>query len=400
VSASRRQSIRYPSHRNDDPTLNNENQLSFKLNVLPLEHPAFINSNLVSDSQKDGQPLIVEQPEDGAELICRVAGRPWPSINWYLNGKKLKPTLNNSRVQITDEHQVVRISYVTSKDEGVYECEAENKLGSIRILRLVQLRSTIETHQIYDQLSIPVIVAVVIAVFLVILLIIIAKLCYSRRSKANSSITTSTCPWKDPPTPPTPKLTQFELPLATTPSPPSSQISQLQEQRSALLSPHPPPCPGSSLSTGEDDECRVTLAASLRDDYNSSPFDSLHRGQHIGQYGLIGGRQTPACSATATAHSTLHPSYCSNTIYSHCHYQALPPIHTPAAPLDPLLPCQTSSLCECSLQTIPQGTLERQFPHLYSRNNGTLLHNSNIYDTGRGVRSQSLSPSDRRSAEY
>ena len=43
VSASRRQSIRYPSHRNDDPTLNNENQLSFKLNVLPLEHPAFIN---------------------------------------------------------------------------------------------------------------------------------------------------------------------------------------------------------------------------------------------------------------------------------------------------------------------------------------------------------------------
>ena len=99
----------------------------------------------------------MEQPEDGAELICRVAGRPWPSINWYLNGKKLKPTLNNSRVQITDEHQVVQISYVTSKDEGVYECEAENKLGSIRILRLVQLRSTIETHQIYDQLSIPVI---------------------------------------------------------------------------------------------------------------------------------------------------------------------------------------------------------------------------------------------------
>ena len=81
----------------------------------------------MSASQKDGQPLIVEQPEDGAELVCQVAGRPKPSVNWYLNGKKLKPTLNNSRVQVTDDNQVVRISYVSSKDEGLYECEAENR---------------------------------------------------------------------------------------------------------------------------------------------------------------------------------------------------------------------------------------------------------------------------------
>ena len=130
---------------------------------------------------------------------------------------------------IKDNNQVVSISYVSDKDEGIYECEAKNSIGSIRVLRKLQLRSTIETHQIYDQLSIPVIVAVVIAVFLVIILIVIAKLCYGRRTKANSSITTSSgCPWKDPPTPPTPKLTQFELPLANTPSPPSSQISQVR----------------------------------------------------------------------------------------------------------------------------------------------------------------------------
>ena len=155
-----------------------------------------------------------------------------------------------------------------------------------------------------------------------------------------------------------------------------------------MLSPVPP-CPGSSLSN-DDDDCRVTLASLRGDaDYcsNSSPFDSLHRGHQT-----LGRGHTPA-----VAHSNLHNTCYSNTIYSHCHYQALPPL-PPVHGGDPLLPCQTQSICECSLQTIPQGTLERQFPHLYSRNNGTLLHSSNIYDSGRG-RSQSLSPS-RRSAEY
>ena len=231
VSASRRRS-QYDSHSNDDPSLDYENQLSFKLNVLPLEHPVLISSNLVSNSQIENQPLIIEQPEDGAELVCRVSGRPWPEIKWFLNGQKLRPTLNNSRVQIIDDNQVVRVSYVSAKDEGLYECEVKNQIGSIRVLRKMALRSTIETIQMYDQLSIPVIVAVVIAVFLVIILIVIAKLCYGRSKKANSSITSTTstgCPWKDPPTPPTPKLTQFDMPMANTPSPPgSSQISQVR----------------------------------------------------------------------------------------------------------------------------------------------------------------------------
>lgn len=341
ASASRRLRSRY--NYNDET--DNTEELSFKLNVLPLEPPVVVETNLMSkiDSKK---PLIINNPEDGIELMCRVAGRPLPLIRWTLNGAKLMPTLNNSRVQILDENQVVRISYVSHKDEGVYECQATNAVGSVQVAHMIQLKSTLERDALYANISIPVIVAVVIALLLVIVLIIIAKICYARNKSKNASSSvsgsSSTCPWKDPPTPPTPKLTQFPL-----------------------------------QNTANDAEERVTLASI---------------------------RNHEECTYGASP----HPAACCNggqAVYSHCHYQPSP---TPITVHDPLL---TSSPCECSLQTIPQGTLERQFPHLYGggfSRTGTLMrgnyapsHAGTIYDTNNPImgRSHSVSPS-RRSAEY
>ena len=127
--------------------------------------------------------LTVQEPEDGIELFCKVHGRPRPLIKWFLNGQILKPTLNTTRVQILEDHQVVRINYVSAKDEGLYECKAENTVGYTKATHLVQLKSTAELDAMYAQISLPVIIAVVIALLVVILLLVIAKICYMKRQK-------------------------------------------------------------------------------------------------------------------------------------------------------------------------------------------------------------------------
>jgi hypothetical protein len=319
---------------------NLQQELSFKLNVLPLEPPVFIQTNLLPSVAKDTQPLIVENPKDGVQLVCRVAGRPLPHITWYLNGVQLKPTVNTTRVQLTDDNQIVRINYLSSEDEGLYECKAENKVSFTQAAHLVQLRTTAERDALYANISIPVIIAVVIALLLVIVLLIIAKVCYQKSRQKSAS---PSGPWKEPATPPTPRLTQFELPMTT-------------------------PQPSSSHYTNEDDECRVTLTSN-RDDGSISPVHSLSHHGH------------QCCNGS--------------TIYaSRCHYPA---------PHEMLPTCHVSkfSICECSAQTLPHGTMERPFPHLYPKPNfingaATMMRQQQHYDTHR---SRSHSPS-RRSAEY
>ena len=350
-------------------------ELSFKLDVLPLERPVFIDTNMETSYDKNTQPLIVQEAEDGVELFCKIHGRPRPQITWYFNGNKLRPTLINSRVQIADDNQVVRISYVSPKDEGLYECKATNKMDSLQGYQMVQLKSTVENGILYEQISIPIIVAVVIAILLVIVIIVIVKICYMKskaRKSASVSSSASGCPWKDPPTPPTPKLTQFEMPITA-----------------------------NNSSYNDEEDCHITLTENAS---HHSAFDSLRR-------------------------NTPHPhTQCCNSIapiYGHCLYQAhhglpIPPVSA-ASPLppsaqEPLLPCH--SVCECSLQTLPQGTLDRQFPHLYASRLGTPtpppgngipgtlmmhhhMHHGTLqrhYESTR-ARSHSISPS-RRSAEY
>ncbi len=190
----------------------------------------------------------------------------------------------------------------------------------------------------------------------------------TKTGSASASVNTST--WKDPPSLPSPKLTHFELPIS---SPGLQQNSQTTAPSSVAEF---------------DDEHRVALTPLMRQDQ----YDSLRR-------------------AASPHHSMQGPCCEGSAIYTpHCHYSNYPSVHES---LLSQAPPTCHSVCECSLQTIPQGTLERQFPHLYANNrahhNATLMraaggihpsamYGSTMYGSERG-RSHSVSPS-RRSAEY
>ncbi len=67
--------------------------------------------------------------------------------------------------------QVLRISYVTEDYEGVYRCEASNRVGRSSARQLVRLRSTVEADQRFSTLSYPILAAVAVSIFLVLLLV-------------------------------------------------------------------------------------------------------------------------------------------------------------------------------------------------------------------------------------
>ena len=67
--------------------------LTFDLQVEALEPPTI----KITDMQ--GEQTVVQNPDDGLELVHRVNGRPRPSLHWTLNGKPLNLTVNTTRVR-------------------------------------------------------------------------------------------------------------------------------------------------------------------------------------------------------------------------------------------------------------------------------------------------------------
>eukprot|EP00094_Tigriopus_californicus_P001194 TCALIF_01156-PA protein Name:"Similar to FLT1 Vascular endothelial growth factor receptor 1 (Homo sapiens)" AED:0.09 eAED:0.09 QI:607/0.8/0.66/1/0.8/0.66/6/0/928 len=288
----------FPSSSADD---SDSSELSMDLSVLPLKLPVITHSDLKGDQ------TIVLQSDDGLRLRCLVDGRPKPQVSWTLNGKPVNLTTNTSRVQLDEGGQVLLISYFAAKDEGMYECSAENKIGHATARQIVVLQSTTEKDAIYANISIPVIIAVIIALLLVVILIILAKLCYRKRKPT----------WKEPPTPPTPRLTQYELP-----------------------------------QNEEDEECRMTLTSTTRDG-SISPYN---------HYGFTRGP----------------PSIISNS-HCHCHYGppsvcpsqmgTLPHGASAAAALGTLDHHSSlfpkCSICDFSAQTLPMNRMMtlRRYDH-------------------------------------
>ena len=217
-----------PHHRTHQDMLQRDSSLlhqqisprkSQRLRVISLEAPRRKSSNL------NGGRTIVERPEDGLRLECLVSGRPAPRVFWRLNGELVHETVNTTRVHFVHDGQVLEVSYVSPADEGLYSCEAENKVGTWSSKEIVALRATIETERAYENLSVPVIIAVAVAVAVVIVIVCVVKLCYNgrsrRRRKAKEKTTaTSACTrptaggideWKAPLTPPTPRITHYEI---------------------------------------------------------------------------------------------------------------------------------------------------------------------------------------------
>lgn len=261
---------------------------SFKLKVLPLELPRFSSTTLA------GEQTVIESSEDGLRLECRVEGRPRPRITWTLNDKAVSETTNTTRVQLSESDQVLSISYFTAKDEGLYVCKASNKVGEITTRQIVILKASADKDAVYANISIPVIIAVISALLLVVLLILVAKCCYRGRRQQ----------WKDPPTPPTPRLTQYELPQ----------------------------------NLEEDDECRMTLTSTTRDG-SISPY-------------AAGGHYAASVASNAPS---IAPVHC------HCHYGPPPSVcHSQMGTLQHPHRANNAnnvypkcSLCDFSVQTLP-----------------------------------------------
>ena len=318
----------------------NQEQNDFKekfvdLDVMALEPPILVETNLSFGEKKS--TIVVNKPGDGIELRCRAGGRPKPEVLWSLNGQNLNITGNMSRIQLSEGGQILRVTYVTNHDEGLYECRAKNEVGMVRATGFVQLKASADRDVLYQNISIPVIIAVVIAILLVVLLVLIAKLCYSRQRKRV---------WKAPPTPPTPRLTQYELP---------------QEE--------------------DDDDCRMTLTSTNRDG-SSSP--------HTGHGSVLGVGSTPpvVCGSVLNGYAPYMPSdqfLCPCHAHNTCQSAAMP----------------NCSLCDFPMQSMPMHTmtLKRFQPYGVGTGGGTLRIQQQHPETNLQPRSQSVSP-PRLSAEF
>lgn len=69
-----------------------------------------------------------------AKLTCEVRGNPPPSVLWLRNAV---PLASSQRLRLS--HRALRVVSVGPEDEGVYQCMAENEVGSAHAV--VQLRT-------------------------------------------------------------------------------------------------------------------------------------------------------------------------------------------------------------------------------------------------------------------
>lgn len=69
-----------------------------------------------------------------AKLTCEVRGNPPPSVLWLRNAV---PIASSQRLRLS--RRALRVVSVGPEDEGVYQCMAENEVGSAHAV--VQLRT-------------------------------------------------------------------------------------------------------------------------------------------------------------------------------------------------------------------------------------------------------------------
>ena len=150
-----------------------------------------IDDNMVDKVVKTGSLM---------NLTCQATGKPRPGISWMFNNSPV----NDSGVKYANHNQTIIIENFQSQHEGKYECIVTNLGGSLRRYQWVKLVATQQQASIYNSnIAIPVFIAVGAVLVLAIVLVLIAKACLS------------TGRWNKgapPPTPPTPRLTQFDLP--------------------------------------------------------------------------------------------------------------------------------------------------------------------------------------------
>ena len=81
------------------------------------------------------QPQFTRTPTDAersvggnVEFFCSASGDPAPRIRWLHNSS---PVIQSHRVFISDEGDLALYNLSTA-DDGLYECQAENSAGLVR----------------------------------------------------------------------------------------------------------------------------------------------------------------------------------------------------------------------------------------------------------------------------
>lgn len=119
-----------------------------------------------------------------AVVDCIVSGNPRPKITWYKDGTLLKSTI---RVKLSS--QLLVVPYFQYSDEGIYECRASNRLGTVR----QKARLSIGTDAGYSSSKLPsdifivVIVVTVVAVVALTSLVWLALICYCRKKRRENA---------------------------------------------------------------------------------------------------------------------------------------------------------------------------------------------------------------------
>lgn len=92
-------------------------------------HTIFFLFSLVSE-----KPYFSQEPEDSIVLVgdtasfqCEVRGMPQPEVNWYRQDTNMPA---GGRAEPIDGG--LRIRDARLEDEGLYFCQANNELGSVR----------------------------------------------------------------------------------------------------------------------------------------------------------------------------------------------------------------------------------------------------------------------------
>jgi len=171
--------------------------------VVQVEPPHIVKTNLFALEQTEQEAAVkVVAPGSTVNLTCQAQGTPPPTIQWTLDGVILERA-SGLQYQVSKDGQNLVLTEVGPEQEGRYACTVTNLGGSQVRHRKLKIGEEDGGFAAFygSNIAVPIIIAVSIALLLALLIVIIVRLCL-----------TSCRTWKTPPSPPTPRLTQYELP--------------------------------------------------------------------------------------------------------------------------------------------------------------------------------------------
>ena len=280
--------------------------------ILKVQPPEIVKTDMFGSEQMMNQNLVDKVVKTGTmmNLTCQAVGQPQPEISWRFNNSPV----NESGVKYANHNQTIIIE--NFQHEGKWECIVTNLGGSLRRYQWVRLLETQQRASIYNSnIAIPVFIAIGAVLILAIVLVLIAKAILSTGRWSKAPV--------PPPTPPTPRLTQFDLP-------PDQETEETESCRLTLSrdgSPYgqmPPVCHGCQGCSGTCHACNTC---------------------HYNYNGLYGCTQSSGLGLVNSYHHggsimgvrSLHSP-------SHQHMSLNSPVNTPGLP--PIMSPNTSLLGE------------------------------------------------------